>query len=192
MMKVFPSYRWRLRRSMWNTMQREGWYFVVKVTTRPSIHGFGWLHGSNSLHPNIICVCSVLWMVLCSIWMVHPCLMWRLMMVCEVMHTSILSLSHKTGNWVRRITDSSISYSWQSQWRIVMVHCLVLAPSMWPRTRLHHSLWTHWRHRNSLNSILDMLRSLTSHHHTKKRLNEFWWIATIALCHGIWMIMRLI
>ena len=149
--------------------------------------GFGW-DPCLKLSPSIYrCVCSVLWMVLCSIRMVHPCLMWRLMMVYEVMHTSILSMSHKTGNWVYRITDSSISHSWQSQRRIVMVLCLVLAPSMWPRTRLHQSLCTHWRHRDSMNSILDMLRSLISHHHTKKRLNGFWWMSTIVLCHGMWM-----
>ena len=45
----------------------------------------------------------------CSIWRVIPCLIWRTTKVRDVMHTSIHSMSNKTGNWMYRVTDSSIA-----------------------------------------------------------------------------------
>ena len=102
------------------------------------------LHGLNCLHRHTTWESRVMWMVLC----VDPndpyCLMWRTIKVWEVMQTSIRSISNITGNWVPRTTDSSWYLLWHIRWRIVMIHCSVLAHSMWLRTRLHHLTWTRW------------------------------------------------
>ena len=80
--------------------------------------------------------------------------MWRTIKVWEVMHASIRPVSNMTGNCVSRTTDSSWYVLWHTRWWIVMVHCLVLAHSMWQRTRLHHLLWTRWWHFVLMNSIV--------------------------------------
>ena len=51
--------------------------------------------------------------------------------VCEVLHTPIHSLSNITSSCVPRTTNSSLSLSWHTHWLIVIVRCMILAPSIW-------------------------------------------------------------
>ena len=169
----FPSYRWRLRKSMWNSMfKKKGDTLIVSVITQQ------WmvlvrLHGLNCLHRHTTWESRVMGIVLSLIQMIHSCLMWRTIKVWEVMQTSIRPVSNMTGNWVPRTTDSSRYLLWHIRWRIVMIHCFVLAHSMWPKTRLCHLPWTRWWHFVLMNSIVDLLTSVTSHYPTKKQLHGF-------------------
>lgn len=74
--KVLPLVSMTIEEEYANSMfKKKGGILIVKVTTRRWMVLIGLL-GSNCLYPYSICVWSILWMVLCSIQMVRPCLMW--------------------------------------------------------------------------------------------------------------------
>ena len=109
--RYFLSYRWWSRKSMWNSMfENMGGILIVIVAIRQSMVLVRLL-GSHCPHPYTICVWSVPQMVLSSIKMVNPCLMWWTIIVLEEMHASIHPISNNTGNWVPRTTNSSINLS---------------------------------------------------------------------------------
>ena len=145
----------------WQWRQNNRWMVFVR------------LHGLNCLHRHTTWESRVTWIALSLIQMIHSCLMWRTIKVWEVMHASIRPVSNMTGNWVPRTTDSSWYLLRHTRWWIVMIHCFVLAHSTWPRTRLCHLLWTRWWHFVLMNSIVDLLKSVTSHYPIKKQLHWF-------------------
>ena len=74
--KVLPLVSMTIEEEHANSMfKKKGGILIVKVTTRRWMVLIGLL-GSNCLYPYPTCVWSILWMVLCSIQMVRPCLMW--------------------------------------------------------------------------------------------------------------------
>ena len=118
-------------------VQKEKWYFD-RDSDNTTIDGFGrtpWFTLSTSLH-NLCMERSVNGYVYDT--NCPPLPDGQKMKVCKVMHTSIHSLSNRAVKWVFRTSNLYWSLSWHTQWRIVMVHCSVLAPSMWPRTQPHH------------------------------------------------------
>ena len=71
----FLLYRWLSRTSMWHSMsKKKGGTLNVIVRTWRWMVLVG-LHGSNCLHPLLICALYVLCMVLCTIRIVYPSLM---------------------------------------------------------------------------------------------------------------------
>ena len=73
--KVLPLVSMTIEEEYANSMfKKKGCILIVKVTTRRWMVLIGLL-GSNCLYPYPTCVWSILWMVLCSIQMVRPCLM---------------------------------------------------------------------------------------------------------------------
>ena len=96
---VFWSWKWG----------EKGGILIVKVRTRRSMDLVGLQVQTISIHtyPDW----SVPRIVLCTIRMVRPYLMWRTIKVCDVMQTSIYTMSNRTGNWVPRTTDLSWSLS---------------------------------------------------------------------------------
>ena len=73
--KVLPLVSMTIGEEYANSMfKKKGGILIVKVTTRRWMVLIGLL-GSNCLYPYPTCVWSILWMILCSIQMVRPCLM---------------------------------------------------------------------------------------------------------------------
>ena len=73
--KVLPLVSMTIEEEYANSMfKKKGGILIVKVTTRRWMVLIGLL-GSNCLYPYPTCVWSILWMILCSIQMVRPCLM---------------------------------------------------------------------------------------------------------------------
>ena len=91
-------------------VQEEGYYFDW-TSDDTTMDGFGWTTWFK-LSPSVhnLCIERSVDDSVCSIWRVIPCLIWRTTKVWDVMHTSIHSMSNKTGNWMYRVTDSSISH----------------------------------------------------------------------------------